>query len=202
MGKKLLLVAYCILLCITITFSWLFDIEPNYVQNIVIDFEKNNLFIVNAKIEAKLFMEQNGNDVQVDDSFELDSSLLIPNAVIPFYITISNTGESNTLLTMTLLISVNESDLCLLDMLYVDMVVASDDAGVGTHVYKKLSEAKRIGNTNEYSLPLYSSENKLFVKSGGEDEAVKLKGYLYFDRNADSTYQGKSFKIVSFRLEQ
>ena len=201
MRKKLILVAYCVLLCITVTFSWLFDILPNHVYEVIIDYQNNGLFIVNANMEAELYMqEQDGGEfVEVKDSFSFDSVRLIPNAVIPFYVDIHNTGTANTSLMITLLLQVD--DPALLDVLFVDIVVAADDSNTGKHVYKKLSEAERIGDSDstEYALTLYASNNKLFVKGLS---TVRLDSYLYFDRNADSTYQGKSLEIISFRLEQ
>lgn len=201
MKKKLILFAYCILLCITVTFSWLFDILPNHVYEVIIDYQNNGLFIVNANMDANLFMqEQDGGEfVEVKESFGFDHSRLIPNAVIPFYMNIHNTGTSNTSVTVTLLMQVE--DPALLDVLFIDIVVAADSSNAGKHVYKKLSEAERLGDSDstEYALTLYGVDNKLFVKGQSE---VKLDGYLYFDRNADSTYQGKSLEIISFRLEQ
>jgi len=201
MRKKLLLAAYCVLLCITITFSWLFDIVPNHVREVVIDYQNNGLFIVNANMDATLYMqEQEGGEyVEVTDSFSFDNTRLIPNAVIPFYVDITNTGAANTSFMVTVILHVE--DPTLLDVLFMDVVVASDDSNTGKHVYMKLSEADRIGDSDskEFSLTLYSAQNKLFVRSGA---TIRLDSYLYFDRNADSTYQGKSIEIVSFRLEQ
>ncbi len=201
MRKKLMLAAYCILLCITVTFSWLFDIVPNHVREVVIDYEKNGLFIVNANMKAELYMQEleGGEPVAVTDSFTFDASRLIPNAVIPFYLNITNTSAANTSFMVTVILHVEDPSL--LDVLFMDVVVASDDANTGKHVYKKLSEAERIGGSDskEFSLTLYSAQNKLFVKG---NSTIKLDSYLYFDRNADSTYQGKSLEIVSFRLEQ
>ena len=202
MRKKLILAAYCALLCITVTFSWLFDILPNHVYEVVVDYQNNGLFIVNANMEAKLYMqeEDNGEYVEVKEDFAFDGTRLIPNAVIPFYIDVTNNGDTSSLITVTVLMNVE--DPTLLDVLYIDVVVASDDSNTGKHVYRKLSEAVRVGDerSTEYSLTLYGSDNRLFVRGG--ETTVKLDCYLYFDRNADSTHQGKSLEITSFRLEQ
>ena len=97
MRKKLILAAYCALLCITVTFSWLFDIVPNHVKEVVIDYkDRGHLFIANANMRGSLFMQDpSGTYVEVDESFSFDSNRLIPNAVIPFNIDIQNTGSSN-----------------------------------------------------------------------------------------------------------
>jgi hypothetical protein len=171
------------------------------VYEVVIDYQNNGLFIVNANMDAALYMQEqeNGEFIEVEEAFAFDNTRMIPNAVIPFYVDIRNTGETNSSITVTVLMNVE--DPTLLDVLFIDVVVASDDSNAGKHVYKKLSEAERIGDSDstEYSLALYTLDNKLFVKGMS---TVRLDSYLYFDRNADSTYQGKSLEIISFRLEQ
>lgn len=209
MKKRILIIVYALLLCVTSSFAWLSNFEANQAKHVTVDFQNGNATVVDPGYDAYITTEQNGEDVRVGDKFVFDHKKMVPNSVTPFKIKIKNKSETESKkakLSLAIKISPEEaSKVNILDVLYVDIVVGQGFDGANTyHVFKKLSEATLIGskNSGEYILDIYGNGEEIVIPpTSEENEYVSLNCYIYYDKNATAEYQDKTIQTLSFRLE-
>lgn len=212
MKKRILIVIYALLLCVTASFAWLSNFQANYVTNLKVDYQDGALKVINLDYDAYIeTRDADGSFVRVPDGapFEFDSKNMIPDSITPFKIKIRNNSETEdrkAKLGLAIRIDPKQMETVnLLDVLYLD-VVAGDGFGEANsyHVFLKLSDAEPIGlaDSGEYFLWIYGDGDEIIIPSvdGGMGYAT-LDCSFYYDQNATAEYQNKSIEALAFRLE-
>ncbi|MBE6605020.1 MAG: hypothetical protein E7639_04885 [Ruminococcaceae bacterium] len=211
MKRHVMLIAYTLVLCITVTFAWILSGEPHAVPFIEMNYTGSNKLVISSTgVRAEVLFRE-GQDYVPAKEFTLDSTELVPNTIIPFKITLDHQSleDDRSAIAVKLSLSgIRVSDPRLLSMMYISVTPKNEDLtseeGRGT-IYKSFSDAEPVGEGESitYRLNIYDSDNKLLIPHNDADDAPsELECYLYFDRNADATYQGLTMDISYFRLEQ
>ena len=216
MKKRILIVIYALLLCVTASFAWLSDFQEERVGSISVDFQHGALTVVNVDFDAFLeTRDANGNFVPLgeNEKFIFDKKNMVPDAMTPFKIKIKNnstTESRKAKLGVAISIDpVEEGEVNILDMLYLDIVAVSGFRTTDTyHVYVRLSEADEIGadGSGTYYLTIYGDGSELIIPPFIEDENPEndyavLDCSIYFDQEATAEYQNKIINTMVFRLE-
>ena len=215
MKKRILIIVYALLLCVTASFAWLSNTQLNEAGEIAVKFSKDKddykVLITDFSFEG--YLEKKGvNDVyeKVEGSFTFDTQTTVPGVRIPFRIRVKNVAEvsKNAKLVLDMYVENYDADSPnILDMLYIDVVLGDGFAESGSrHVYKKLSEASVIGEdgSGTFSLDIYGDNDKITIPSYNKvsvaDGFVALNCSLYYDQNATVEYQ-ETGVAFAFRLE-
>lgn len=210
MKKRILIIFYALLLCVTASFAWLSNFHANVVKTIDIDFQDGALTVVDLDFDAYIETRNSDGDFEriPEGIFKFDSKQMIPDSITPFKIKIKNysTSESNKAkLGLAIRIDpVKQGDVNILDMFYIDVVAGNGFGENKLHVFLKLSEAEPIGNENsgEYFLWIYGDGKEITVPpTKAETEYVTLDCSFYYDQNATAEYQNKAIHAMAFRLE-
>lgn len=216
MKKRILIIVYVLLLCVTTSFAWLSNVQENKNDTVDVNFADGKAVITDFAFDA--YLEKRNDDgtySKVEGAFEFDQRTMVPGVRVPFKIKIKNIGDNakNTKLVLDMHIDnfdVNEPSI--LDMLYIDMVLGKGFADSGTrNIFIKLSEANVVGNegSGDFSLDLYGEGEELTIPiqsivdeiNPGADGYVTLDCSFYYDQNATAEYQNKAISAMSFRLE-
>ena len=215
MAKKMLLLFWCLLLCVTVSFSWIIFQEKNKVRHAIIDYNDNGSLVVAPE---KIIMTVLMNDPETDrmvpigsstDSFTENSSLfevenVVPNSIVPFKIRLHNT--SNEIIRMKLSIDRLVCDEKLLSSensrVFFSAVGASSYSAypeiAPDNLYTSLSAAQPVEGSSEnaYYLTIYET---IYVPPTGDSDYVEIDCYFYFTKEMDNTFQNLNFQVLSFR---
>ena len=222
MKKRILIIVYVLLLCVTTTFAWLSNSQEQRARTLSVDLEDGKAVITDLSFDAVLEKQNaEGNYEAVEGAYSFDKKTMVPGARTPFRIKITNLGTTTKDTKLVLDMHIDDFDptdeINILDMLYIDIVLGEGfGASDVRHVFKKLSEATVIGDTDSgsFSLVLYGEGEEITVpapvdknRNGviSEEErlasAVAINCSFYYDQNATAEYQDMSISALSFRLE-
>lgn len=211
MKKRILIIFYALLLCVTASFAWLSNFQANIVEDIKVDFREGALTVVNLDFDA--YIETRADDGSFnkipEGPFMFDKKQMVPDAMTPFKIKIKNnslTEERKAKLGVAIRIDPTQmEDVNILDVLYLDVVAGNGfKDGNNHHVFLRLNAAEPIGTvgSGEYFLWIYADGSEISVPpSTAENEYVTLDCSFYYDQNATAEYQNKSIQAMAFRIE-
>ena len=211
MKKRILIIIYALLLCVTASLAWLPNYSKNKVEEIFIDYKDGALTVADPGFLAHIeTLNSAGSFEQIaGDSYLFDSRKMVPDSLTPFKIKIHNNSATEyrkAKLGIGIRIDAQEAEIAnILDVLYLEIVSgAGFDDAVTNHVYLRLNEASVIGDPSngEYFLWIYGEGSEILIPpSTSGDDYVTLDCSLYFDQNATQKYQNKSVYAMAFRLE-
>jgi hypothetical protein len=212
MKKRILIIFYALLLCVTASFAWLSNFQANYVDEYIsVDFRDGALSVVNLDFDAHIETpDADGTFTEIPEgTFAFDKRQMVPDSITPFKIKIKNnseTAERKAKLGVAIRIDPTENvDFNILDVLYLDVVAGSGfKDGNNHHVFVKLSTASRVGasDSGEYFLWIYGDGKEIVIPpTTAENEYVTLDCSFYYDQNATAEYQNKSIQAMAFRIE-
>lgn len=216
MKKRILIIIYALLLCVTASFAWLSNFEIKPVNNVLIDFrgkpEGGLATVASFDFDTVLeIADENGDYVSLakDVPYTFDKKNMIPDSMTSFRIKLKNNSDTESRTTKLILgISIDPEEaknVNILDVLYLDVVASSGFMNLENyHIYVRLNEAKEIGaaGSGEYTLTLYGEGNELVIPaSNGEDRYATIDCKLYFDQEATAEYQNKTIEAMVFRFE-
>ena len=217
MKKRILIVIYALLLCVTASFAWLSNFNKTDVKNLLIDYQAGELTITDLGFQA--FIETPNSDgvfERIPDDldggqlpFTFDHKAMVPDSVTPFKIKIKNNSSEKSRdakLGIALRIDPEAAKVAnILEVMYIDVIAGdgfSDDENY--HIYMRLDEASVVGNSEngEYFLWLYGEGSEIIIPPTSDDkEYVTLDCSFYYDQDATAEYQNKSIQAIAFRLE-
>ena len=210
--KRILIIFYALLLCVTASFAWLSNFEKNYVSDVRIEYSDGALTVANLNFDA--YIERSNDDgtftaLGDGENFTFDSKKMVPDAITPFNIKIRNTSSTESRkakLSVALRIDPEEAKQAnILDVIYLEMVAGDGFSGTNMyHIYVRLDEASKVGNTadGEYFFYIYGEGEEIIIPpSTSVDDYVTLNCKFYYDQSATAEYQNKSIQTVAFRLE-
>jgi hypothetical protein len=212
MKKRILIVIYALLLCVTASFAWLSNFQANHVNEINVDFSNGALNIVNLDFNAYIETRtESGSFERIPDGemFSFDHKRMVPDSITPFRIKIKNnstTESRKAKLAVAIRLKQSEvGNVNLLDMLYLDVVAGDGFSETNNyHVFVKLNTADLISTEEEgeYLLYVYGDGDEIIIPpTSSAKEYVTLDCSLYFDQNATAEYQNEVITAMTFRLE-
>ena len=217
MKKRILIVVYALLLCVTASFAWLSNFNKTNVKDLHVDFRHGALTVTDPGFQAFIeTRDANGNFVRIPDGvdgeqlpYTFNHKDMVPDTITPFKIKIKNnssTEERKAKLGIALRIDPEAAKVAnILEVMYIDVIAGdgfSDDENY--HIYMRLDEASVVGNSEngEYFLWLYGEGSEIIIPPTSDDkEYVTLDCSFYYDQNATAKYQNQSIFALSFRLE-
>ena len=206
MKKRILIIVFALLLCVTASFAWLSNFEKQVVSAVNVGFPDGALSVVQLDFDASMEVEvSDGVFRPLDDNenFTFDKQKMIPNAVTPFKIKIKNNSDQATDAKLVVSIKIDPEQAKtanILDVLYLDVISGDGFSAVNDyHVFVNLKEAKVVGDASggNYLLYVYGDGNEITIPPSAN---VTLDCYFYYDQNATAVYQNKNI-AVSFRIE-
>lgn len=212
MKKRILIIFYALLLCVTASFAWLSNFEANYVNNIRVKYDNGALKVVGNNFDAHIeIRNEKGDFVEIPDgeAFKFDSRKMVPDSITPFKIKIKNNSDAEAMKAkIGVAISVDPEkikDVNVLDVIYLDVVAGDGFNKVNNyHTFVKLSDAYQVGgaDTGDYFLWIYGEGSEIIIPATtAKTEYVTLDCSFYFDQNATAEYQNQSINTLAFRLE-
>ena len=220
MKKRILIVLYVLLLCVTASFAWLSNIQETETNTISVDFTNGMIsdFTFNASLEMS-----DSYKIESTEGIKLNNKLMVPGARVPFKIHIEKgKEEKRAKLVLDLDMDCVEADLDtdgipkIMKMVYVEIIfneISEDNPGGKTRrVFKKLSEfSETNGFYGDYTIELFGEGEEIIVSSAifNEDGTVSagndiltLNCSLYYDQLATAEYQDMGIGAMLFRLER
>ena len=209
--KRILIIFYALLLCVTASFAWLSNFQANIVEDIKVDFRNGALTVVNLDFDAHI-ETRNADGVfeQIPEgTFTFDKRQMVPDSITPFKIKIKNnstTEERKAKLGVAIRLDESQmDDVNILDVLYLDVVAGGGfKDGNNHHVFVKLNAAEPIGaeGSGEYFLWIYGDGEEIVIPpTTPKSEYVTLDCSFYYDQNATAEYQNKTVQALAFRIE-
>lgn len=217
MKKRILIIVYVLLLCVTVSFAWLSNVQENIIKTVDVNFENGKAMITDFSFDA--YLEKRNDDgtySKVGEDFEFDQRTMVPGVRVPFRIRIKNISdvEKKAKLVLDMQIDGFDADgVNILDVLYIDMVPGEGfaDTDKTRNIFIKLSEAETVGDASDgrFSLDLYGEGGELTILIPSDvdkinpdaDGYVTLECSFYYDQNATAEYQNKAISALSFKLE-
>lgn len=222
MKKRILIIMYVLLLCVTVSFAWLSNIQETSTESVSVDF--NNAMITDLEFNANLEIDPSYCDAEHSgEGIRLSEKVMIPNARIPFKINIDRAeNEKKAKLFLDLAIDCSEDETVegipmILDKIYVDIVFTERSIqypnGRTRHVLKKLSEfSEKDGFYGDFSVELFGVGEEIIVGSIADENNDKqindtesvltLSCSLFYDNSATAEYQEMGIDAMLFRLER
>ena len=205
MKKRLLLIINCLLLCCTVSFAWILSGNPELVTELRFDYTgSSHLVISSVNVDVEVFLLVDNQEVPMDESFELHSDMLIPNALIPFRIKFHYQSQNQSSLSVNLsLVGITVSDPALLNKVSISVTPITDGlvAPNGPHtIYTSLGNAVPSSDGASYTLNIYDNNNRLYIPHK-EDGPSVLDCYLLMSKDADASFQDMWLSIQAFRVE-
>lgn len=206
MKKRILIIVYVLLLCVTVSFAWLSNVQENINKTVDVNFENGKAMITDFSFDA--YLEKRNTDgtySKVEGAFEFDQRTMVPGVRVPFRIRIKNISdvEKKAKLVLDMQIDGFDADgVNILDVLYIDMVPGEGFEDDKTrNIFIKLSEAETVGDASDgrFSLDLYGEGGELTIPAS--KNYVTLECSFYYDQNATAEYQNKAISALSFKLE-
>ncbi len=206
LGKSIFILAYTILLCVTVSFAWILAQKPNEVQRVDIDYsEKGKLVIAPTDIEGSVYVTTSeGEEIELTQDFKISSSEVLPNSVIPFKIRLKNNTDSVTRVDVSI-VGIQTSRANLLDVVFFSATPSTGwtETNVPNSVYKQLGEANQSSSTGKYSLSVLSGISLRTTDKEKEDDYLEFSCYFYFDgETMGNEHQNADLTIGAFRIIQ
>lgn len=213
MKKRILIIVYALLLCVTASFAWLSNIDSYRVKSLYAEFDNGSLTVLNFDFDAKLSVptvDASGVeswvdvDPETDGAHIFDKTKMVPDSISPFKIRIANKAGEAIEARFSLALRIPKESVPLLDVIYIDSIAGDGfDKTTTYHKFIKLSEAELVLESeeyNEYVLRIYTYGDEILIpyKSGN---FVTLDCSFYFDQNATAEYQTMTIDSIVFRLE-
>ena len=217
MKKRILIVIYALLLCVTASFAWLSNFNKTEVKDLHVDFRHGALTVTDPGFQA--FIEtrnSDGNFEKIPDGpdgeqlpFTFDHKDMVPDTITPFKIKIKNNSskeERKAKLGVAMRIDPEAAKIAnILEVMYIDVIAGNGFSDTDNyHVYIRLDEASVVGSgeNGEYFLWIYGDGSEIIIPpSTADKEYVTLDCSFYYDQNATAKYQAQSIFALSFRLE-
>ena len=215
MKKRILIIFYALLLCVTASFAWLSNFNVTPVGSVSVDFQggdKGGLATVASfDFDTALEIANDKGDyvpLEKDVPYTFDSKHMVPDSMTAFRLRIKNNSATDirtTKLVVAISIDPEEAEkVNILDMLYLDVVASDGFMNLENyHIYVRLNEAKEVGakGSGEYVLTLYGDGNELVIPANADNKYATIDCKLYFDQEATAEYQNKIINTMVFRLE-
>lgn len=200
MKKRILIVVYALLLCVTVCVAWLSNSRINYVKEILVDFPDGALTIGNPDVAGVIGRIDESGQFQRVDTLTFDPKSMVPGSGQNFQIRLKNMAESRTQkikLGVAIKVwtpevntvadgdagvteSVNEADV--LDMIYLS-VIKNASTGSGNNevenfdsensISVRLGQASAIGEAKEktYFLWVCGDGNEIIVPAKAQSDS-------------------------------
>ena len=164
------------------------------------------MVISSVNVDTTVVLLKDGEEIPLNQGFELDPGTLIPDAMVPFRIKFnyqSTDGEHTSIAICLSLVGITASDARLLENVSISVTPVTDglSAPNGPHtIYKSLGDAIPSADGSSYTLSIYDNANRLYIPHKEDGESV-LDCYLIMNKEADASFQSMWLDIRSFRLE-
>lgn len=200
-----MMLVYALILCVTVSFAWILAIEPNVVKDVLIDYdEAGKLVIAPPNIEGEIYItDKDGNDVLLDENFEVSPNEVLPNSVIPFKLRLKNNTDAPAKVDISIVgVSTNRESI-----LEVVFFSSTPTSGWGSNVppsrYIQLGDATKNEQNNTYSLMLMSDLSLRSTDKENEKDYLEFSCYFYFDgETMVNEHQNANLTIGAFRVMQ
>ena len=189
MKKRILIVVYALLLCVTICFAWLSNSRVNYVREINVDFKNGALTVDRAGVTGVIGTVDSKGEFKAVDKLSIDSRLMIPGSGHKFQIRLKNIDETKTQkIKLGVLIKLNDdTDVPqgtgelpdVFDKLYISVLKRATSSGEANNVEfdsdnsfsVKLNEASVYGNPDDkmYFLWICKDETEIILPAKESD---------------------------------
>lgn len=207
MKKRLLLIFNCLLLCCTVSLAWILSGNPEIVDALQFDFtDSDKLVISSVNVDTTVVLLIDGQEVPLDEDFQLDPGMLVPDKMIPFRIKFNyqSADEEKTSLAIRLsLVGITASSEEFLQTVSISVTPVTDGLSAPNGpltIYKSFGEATISGDGETYTLDIYGNENRLYIPHKEDGESV-LDCYLMMSKDAGAEFQNMWLDIRAFRLE-
>lgn len=218
MKKRILIIVYALLLCVTASFAWISNFDQSRVESVMFNYNNGALTVWNNNFEGKLMVpvvegtnadgtpKEIWKDVDKNKIYTFDSTKFVPDSVTPFRLGIKNISGEDQQARLSLVFKMDTEDVELLNYIYINIIgvesgnFAKEDS---YHRFVKLSEAEQISNNGEeaeFVLRLYSYSNPVAVPKVN-NRFFEFDCFFYFDPEAPTEMQHKSISAMAFRLE-
>ena len=220
--KKILIAAYSVLLCITVSFAWILNPERNVSDSFFIEYggdSANSLVVSPKDIEMLVYAQRSeqwklvgssSDKKDGEDLFKVDAQTIIPNSSVPFRIRLKNKSEKTVKVRITLTGIVCDKTLVDQEIIYTSALGSIEyskyDVKTPENVYLSLNTNGELVSTDDekntamYNLVLYE---EVEIPVTANNDYVELDCYFYFDKDRmTNVCQNKTFYVSSFRAEQ
>ena len=221
--KKAMLAVYIIMLCVTVSFAWILNVQNNMGQYLELKYGEeaaHKLSIASKDIEMMAYIQKDGDWIYLGSSkdqnqsgklIQISPEDVIPNSSVPFRIRFKNTSGNTLKVKLTLSGVVCDKSLVADEIVYVGALGSdeysryTDTAITPPNVYLALNAANFIsedidGNTSTYDLVVYEA---IDIPATPDGEYVELDCYFYFDaERMTNVCQNKVFFVSSFQAVQ
>lgn len=203
--KSIFILAYTILLCVTVSFAWILAVKPNIIRELKIDYKDGGkLIIAPSDIEGAVYVTNElGEEVELTDEFKIEPKDVLPNSVVSFKIRLKNNTDNYTKVDVSL-VGLKPSDENLLSVVYF---AAMPSTGWGdsapTSVYKQLGDANKSSTGETYNLTILSEISLPTTDKKNDNDYLELSCYFFFDPDTmTNEHQNANLKIGAFRIMQ
>lgn len=205
LGKSIWIIAYSILLCVSVSVAWILAVKPNVVQDVKIDYDgKGTLVIAPSDIEGEVIVtNDDGEEVPLDENFSVKSNEVIPNGIIPFKMRLRNNTDVVTKIDISIVgIKVGKEDLLSVVYFSANPTTGWQENNKPLSVYKQLGDATK-GSTNTYSLKVFEGVTLRPTEKSNDSDYLELSCYLYFDgEQMTNAHQNIALTLGAFRITQ
>lgn len=208
--KRILLLMYALLLCVTASFAWIIIRDPIRTKSLVVDYHTHKLMVSDKNIELSIWVPEKDGFAEISNSSDEDNrnelfrfQNIVPDYNVSYQIRIKN----NTSAPITIRLSISSLS-CADKLINVDDALVYLSVRPGnlfkSHAGIKLPEEKYMGITDQtlqsigngqYSLSLYDG---LQIPPTG-DGYVELECYFYFSKEMDNSYQNLDFRVFTIQ---
>ena len=214
MKKRILIVVYVLLLCVTASFAWLSNIQETETKSVNVDFE--NAMITDFSLDAKLIIDDSYVESR-ESGIKLNETSTLPGSRIPFTIDITRDEITEKKTKLFLDLELDEADAEILKFIYVEVVYTEVTQIPGTnnystksrHVYKNLSESETGGYYGDYSVEIFGEGSEIIIPierdengDGIKEMEVTLSCSFYYSSQATATHQDMGIDAMVFRMER
>ncbi len=205
LGKSIFIIAYTLLLCVTVSFAWILAIKPNIVENVKVNYDDDHkLIIAPLDIEGAIYVvNERGEEVELTEDFHIDSKDVLPNSIIDFKIRLRNNTDSWAKIDVSL-VGIVASRETLLNVVYFS---ATPSTGWGETVpqseYKQLGDAKKSQTGETYSLTVLDEISLRSTDKKDKQDYLEFSCYFFFDpETMTNEHQNSNLTIGAFRITQ
>lgn len=215
MKKRILIIVYALLLCVTASFAWLSNFQATKVKGVKVEYTNGDLTVLDLAFDAELRVPEingynsDGSPIQtwkpVDSATKhiFDSTKVVPGSITAFRLAIKNKSDEAKDARLSLVFTIASEDVDLLDYLYIDTIAGTGFSTSNSyHKFIKLSDAEQVSSkdgVDEYIVRIYSYSDEITIPKS--NNFVELDCSFYFDQEATAELQAKTIKTMAFRLE-
>ena len=223
MKKRILIIVYALLLCVTASFAWISNFDQSSVAAVKFNYNNGALTVWNNNFEGKLMVpevvgtnadgtpKEVWKDVDPTKKYIFDSTKFVPDSVTPFRLGIKNKSGEDQQARLSLIFKMSTEDVVLLNYIYINIIgIEAEQLGSWSfakedsyHQFVQLSEAEQFSSKDgeaEFVLRLYSYSNPVAVPNVN-NRFFEFDCFFYFDPEAPTEMQHKSISAMAFRLE-